>query len=143
MSQYLDFFVRHDNGNFVPIASYSRGTKVYEEVNVPYGRICKLNKQELNDVAVRLRAGKNFAKSQIKAIDIRLDLLIKANNSLEEKDSVMSEYLNLREEYEEEIQTLERFAIEIDFIAEMTYDDNEIYAGIEVCNPTEQDICSG
>lgn len=141
MSQYLDFFARHDNGDFIPIANYSRSTKVYEEVNAPYGRIRKLNKQELNDVAARLRAGKKFAKSQIEATNRKLELISSANNSLEEKSDAINFGLEIIEEYKEDIQTLERFAIEIDFIAEMTYD-NEVYAGIEISNPTEQDICA-
>ncbi len=138
MSQYLNFFVRHDK-EFVPIADYSRSTTVYSEVNAPYGKIRKFDREELRAIAERLRAGKKFAKSQIKAVNYRLKLIAGANNSLEEKLDVINSELELIDEYKEDIQTLDRYAYELDFIAEMTYD-NEVFAGIEIGEPTEEDI---
>ena len=47
--------------------------------------------------------------------------------------------LELIDEYKEDIQTLDRYAHELDFIAEMTYD-NKVFAGVEISEPTEEDI---
>ena len=78
MSQYLYFFARHDK-EFILIADYSRSTQVYSEVNAPYEKIRKIDETELRSVAERLRAGKNFAKSQIEALNRCQNLLTGIN----------------------------------------------------------------
>lgn len=138
MSQYLHFFARHDK-ELVPIADYSRSTKVYSEVNAPYEKIRAIDETELRTIAERLRAGKNFAKTQIEAINRKLELISSANNSLEEKLDAINSELEVIEEYEDDIQALDRYATELDFIANMTYD-NDIFVGFEIGNPTEKDI---
>lgn len=138
MSQYLHFFARHDK-ELVPIADYSRSTKVYSEVNAPYEKIRAIDETELRTIAERLRAGKNFAKTQIEALNRKLELISSANNSLEEKLDAINSELEVIEEYEDDIQALDRYATELDFIANMTYD-NDIFVGFEIGNPTEKDI---
>lgn len=138
MSQYLNFFARH-NKEFVPIADYSRSTKVYSEVNAPYEKIRTIDETELRTIAERLRAGKIFAKTQIEAINRKLKLISSANNSLEEKLDAIDSELEVIEEYEDDIQALDRYATELDFIANMAYD-NDIFVGIEVGDPTKKDI---
>lgn len=138
MSQYLNFFARH-NKEFVPIADYSRSTKVYSEVNAPYEKIRAIDETELRTIAERLRAGKIFAKTQIEAVNRRLELISNANNPLEEKLDAIDFGLEVIEEYEDDIQTLDRYAVELDFIANMTYD-NDIFVGVEISDPTEKDI---
>lgn len=138
MSQYLNFFARHDK-EFAPIADYSRSTKVYDEVKAPYGQIKKIGETELRTIAERLRAGKIFAKTQIEAINRKLELISSANNSLEEKLDAINSELEIIEEYEDDIQALDRYATELDFIANMTCD-NDIFVGFEIGNPTEKDI---
>lgn len=138
MSQYLNFFARH-NKEFVPIADYSRSTNVYSEVNAPYEKIRAIDETELRTIAERLRAGKIFAKTQIEAINRKLELISSANNSLEEKLDAINSELEVIEEYEDDIQALDRYATELNFIANMTYD-NDIFVGIEINDPTEKDI---
>ena len=138
MSQYLNFFARHDK-EFVPIVNYSRSTNVYSEVNAPYEKIRAINETELRTIAERLRAGKNFAKTQIEAINRKLELISSANNSLEEKLDAINSELEVIEEYEDDIQALDRYATELDFIANMAYDNN-IFVGFEISDPTEKDI---
>lgn len=138
MSQYLHFFARHDK-ELVPIADYSRSTKVYSEVNAPYEKIRAIDETELRTIAERLRAGKIFAKTQIEALNRKLELISSANNSLEEKLDAINSELEVIEEYEDDIQALDRYATELDFIANMTYD-NDIFVGFEIGNPTEKDI---
>lgn len=137
-SQLNYFFARHDK-EFILIADYSRSTQVYSEVNAPYEKIRKIDETELRSVAERLRAGKNFAKSQIEALNRKLELISSANNSLEEKLDVINSELEIIEEYEDDIQTLDRYAIELDFIANMACD-NDIFVGFEISCPTEKDI---
>ena len=47
--------------------------------------------------------------------------------------------LEIIEEYEDDIQTLDRYAIELDFIANMACD-NDIFVGFEISCPIEKDI---
>ena len=138
MSQYLYFFARH-NKELIPIADYSRSTKVYSEVNAPYEKIRAIDETELRTIAERLRAGKIFAKTQIEAINRKLELISSANNSLEEKLDVINSELEIIEDYEDDIQALDRYAVELDFIANMAYD-NDIFVGVEISDPTEKDI---
>lgn len=142
MSQYLYFFARHDK-EFILIADYSRSTQIYSEVNAPYEKIRKIDETELRSVAERLRAGKIFAKifakTQIEAANRRLELISNANNPLEEKLDAIDFGLEVIEEYEDGIQTLDRYAVELDFIANMACD-NDIFVGFEISCPTEKDI---
>lgn len=138
MSQYLYFFARHDK-EFVLIADYSRSTQIYSEVNAPYEKIRKIDETELRSVAERLRAGKIFAKMQIEAANRRLELISNANNPLEEKLDAIDFGLEVIEEYKDDIQTLDRYAVELDFIANMACD-NDIFVGFEISCPTEKDI---
>ena len=138
MSQYLHFFARHDK-EFVPIADYSRSTQVYGEVNAPYEKIRAVDETELRAIAERLRAGKIFAKTQIEAINRKLELISSANNSLEEKLDAINSELEVIEEYEDDIQALDRYAAELNFIANMACD-NDIFVGFEISDPTTKDI---
>lgn len=138
MSQYLNFFIRHDK-EFIPIAGYSRNTVIYDEVVAPYGKIKRFGDHDLEIISNRLRADRKFAKAQIENINYKLELIFSANNSLEDKLSMASEELELIESYENDIRDCDRYITELSFMANMT-DDNEIFAGIEVGEPTEQDI---
>ena len=109
------------------------------DADAPYEKIRAIDETELRTIAERLRAGKIFAKTQIEAINRKLELISSANNSLEEKLDAINSELEVIEEYEDDIQALDRYATELDFIANMAYD-NDIFVGIEVGDPTEKDI---
>lgn len=142
MSQYLNFFAKSVHGKeFIPIADYSRNTKVYQETEAPYEKIRVFKEQELRDIAERLRAGKIFANSQINSFNRRIDLITQMDNPLDEKLEAINEYLGYIDEYKDEIDALDRWATEIDFIANMT-DYCDIYAGFEVGEPTNENITS-
>lgn len=141
MSQYLNFFARHDK-EFVPIADYSRNTVIYDEVVAPYGKLKKFNDHDLETISNRLRADKKFAEAQIENINYKMELIFSANNSLEDKLNMANEELELIESYKNDIRDCDRYVTELSFIANMTTD-NEIFVGIEVGEPTEQDIIEG
>lgn len=141
MSQYLNFFARHDK-EFVPIADYSRNTVIYDEVVAPYGKLKKFNDHDLETISNRLRADKKFAEAQIENINYKMELIFSANNSLEDKLNMANEELELIESYKNDIRDCDRYVTELSFIANMTTD-NEIFVGIEVGEPTERDIIEG
>ena len=138
MSQYVNFFARHDK-EFVPIASYSRSTEAYKAVNAPYESLREIKEDELREIAERLRIAKNFAKTQIDRENRKIKLIFSANNSLDDKLDAVEKIQETIKEYEEESSALAAFATEFIFMANMTYD-NTIYVGIEIDEPTEEDI---
>lgn len=145
MNQYLNFYVRHKSGQFVPIADYTPGTRVYQEMasQVPYGKLKLLKREEIREIAVRIRAGKEFSISQIDECNKKIELIAKMNNSLEEKLVAIDELEENISEYEEELLEFEAFATELFFIANMTYNDIKIYAGIKVpYEPIDEDVVS-
>ena len=145
MSQYVNFYIRYKGGQFVPIADYTRGTRVYQEMasQIPYGKLKLLKREEIREIAARIRAGKEFSTCQINVCNKKIELIAKMNNSLEEKLGAIDELEENISEYEEELLGFEAFATELFFIANMTYNDIEIYAGIEApAEPTDEDVVS-
>ena len=138
MSQYLNFYVRHDK-EFVPIADYSRSTKIYQAIQAPYEQIRLITIQELEVVAEKMRTAKNSVKTQIEDINRKIDFISKTNNSLDEKLDAIESYLKIIEEYKEDIEILDKYAIELEFIADMGYE-NQIFVGVEIGSPTVNDI---
>ena len=137
MSQYLNFFIKKDK--FILIAEYSRSTQIYQEVKAPYEKIKKFSEQNLREIADRLRAGKKFDKTQIDLCKEKINIVGQMPDPIEDKLEIIQNYFNYIEEYEEDIAYLDKYANEIDFIANMT-DYCDIYAGIEISDPTEKDI---
>lgn len=142
MSQYLNFFVRH-NEDFIPLANYSRNTHVYDEAEAPYEKIRKFSREQLESIASRLRESKTFAHKEIARLHQEIEIIKGINIPVDNLDKILGaihDISNVISEYQEDIETLEREAIEIEFMRNMTYDDCEIFAGIEISDPTIDDI---
>ena len=86
MSSYVNFYLRI-NDLFVPIGSYSRSSEMYQTMYhyCPYGKIKALTKENLyeviNDLETRAQRIKDFRAADEK----RCDMIMQANNALEEK----------------------------------------------------------
>lgn len=143
MSQYLEFFVRH-NEDFIPLASYSRNTHVYDVAGAPYEKIRRFSQERLESIASKLREIQTFKHKEIarlqQEIEIVKGIIITVDN-FDDLLGAIHNITNMISEYQEDIETLEREAIEIEFMRNMTYDDCEIFAGIEISDPTMDDIC--
>lgn len=143
MSQYLEFFVRH-NEDFIPLASYSRNTHVYDVAGAPYEKIRRFSQERLESIASKLRESKTSAHKEIARLQQQIEIAKGINITVDNFDEVFGaihNIMNMIYEYQEDIETLEREAIEIEFMRNMTYDDCEIFAGIEISDPTMDDIC--
>lgn len=139
MSQYLNFFVRH-NEDFIPLASYSRNTHVYDVAEAPYEKIRKFSQERLEAIASKLRESKTFAHKEIARLHQEIEIVKGINITVDEILGVIHNITSMIAEYQEDIETLEREAIEIEFMRNMTYDDCEIFAGVEISDPTIDDI---
>lgn len=140
MSQYVNFFLRRNN-NFFILADYSRSTALYQVMNdAPYEKMREYNYKELQLKISELNISKNALLKQIDHYNNRITLICKMDNSVEDKFDMIISIDETIKDIQQEIDAIDRQAIELDFIANLTYQDYRIYAGIEVGEPTIQDI---
>lgn len=146
MSSYLNFFIRSKNGEFTQIASYSRNHYIYDAYGAPYEKIALVTldhiQRTLDDLINRkemLEENINLANQMIKYI---CSFPIESSTSLESKMSAINEQQSLINDYKDDIKSVEWARYELNFIYNMiSMNDCSIYAGIEIFNPTEEDIC--
>lgn len=140
MSQYVNFFIRHDN-ILLPLADYSRSTSLYHIMNdAPYEKLREYSFEELQLKVNELNASKTAYRKQIDYYNNHIDLICEMDNSIEDKLETIISIDATIEEIQQEIDAIDRQAIELDFIANLIYQGYFIYAGIEVGEPTLQDI---
>ena len=157
MSMYMNFFLRGKD-RFYPITTYSRSAMVYSVFSRTFGsgrlweKVAPITEDKLNlmlrEISDDIRKNQDVIKSYEKYIDIIKTM----SNSAEEKMELINNCLGMIEEYEEEIRDLRYTRTFItflnDMIDEVRWSDEEdgfnpdeyIYVGIEISNPTEEDI---
>lgn len=150
MSAYIQFFIRNEN-TFMPISVYSRNNSVYRYFDeyTPWEKIKPVTRGLLNKI-------RDDINEDLAAIQKRYDhakemkeWIATLNNSLEEK----MEYIENTEEVlsdcceaiEELTYTKHYLSFLDDVIESVEYEDNidhknYLYVGIEVENPTVDDI---
>lgn len=150
MSAYIQFFIRNEN-TFMPISVYSRNNSVYRYFDeyTPWEKIKPVTRGLLNKI-------RDDINEDLAAIQKRYDYakemkewIATLNNSLEEK----MEYIENTEEVlsdcceaiEELTYTKHYLSFLDDVIESVEYEDNidhknYLYVGIEVENPTVDDI---
>lgn len=152
MSQYIQFFIKTNEDNFLPIATYSRSSKVFQYFReyVPYEKISNVSDMTtqyiMNDITADYRSYKETIEKNKKAIERVYSF---KDNDVSEKIEIIEGYEEYIEEVEEEIKELDYTKYFIyflnDIIEEAEYDHNVknkdyIYAGIEVGYPTLEDV---
>ena len=140
MSQYLTIFLKSD-GKFIPIGDYSRSTYLYDEFNAPYGKICEYKADELREVGARLERRANDIKEYIQKLEDLIALIPSfQGHEMEEKISAILDYKSQIEEEKEELKTLRSQTSVCYFLASVAEDYAPVYAGVEIADPTDQDI---
>lgn len=140
MSQYLNIFLKSD-GKFIPIGDYSRSTYLYDEFRAPYGKICEYKADELREVGARLESRANDTKKYIQKLESLIALIPSfQGQEMEEKISAILDYKSQIEEEKEELKTLYSQSSVCYFLASIAEDYAPVYAGIEIVDPTDQDI---
>ena len=140
MSQYLTIFLKSD-GKFIPIGDYSRSTYLYDEFNAPYGKICEYKAEGLRDVGARLESRANDTKKYIQKLENLIALIPSfQGHEMEEKISAILDYKSQIEEEKEELKTLYSQSSACYFLASVAEDYVPVYAGIEIADPTDQDV---
>lgn len=140
MSQYLNIFLKSD-GKFIPIGDYSRSTYLYDEFNAPYEKICEYKADGLREVGARLESRANDTKKYIQKLESLIALIPSfQGQEMEEKISAILDYKSQIEEEKEELKTLYSQSSVCYFLASIAEDYVPVYAGVEIADPTDQDI---
>ena len=140
MSQYLTIFLKSD-GKFIPIGDYSRSTYLYDEFNAPYGKICEYKAEGLREIGARLESRANDTKKYIQKLENLIALIPSfQGHEMEEKISAILDYKSQIEEEKEELKTLYFQSSVCYFLASIAEDYVPIYAGVEIADPTDQDV---
>ena len=140
MSQYLNIFLKSD-GKFIPIGDYSRSTYLYDEFNAPYEKICEYKADGLREIGARLESRANDTKKYIQKLESLIALIPSfQGQEMEEKISAILDYRSQIEEEKEELKTLYSQSSVCYFLANIAEDYVPIYAGVEIADPTDQDV---
>ena len=140
MSQYLNIFLKSD-GKFIPIGDYSRSTYLYDEFNAPYGKICEYKADGLREIGARLERRANDIKEYIQKLENLIALIPSfQGQEMEEKISAILDYKSQFEEEKEELKILRSQTSVCYFLASIAEDYVPVYAGVEIADPTDQDI---
>lgn len=137
MSQYVNFFIRYKD-NLLPLADYSRSTSLYHIMNdAPYGKLREYSYKELQFKVGELRTSKAAYLETIDNYNNRITLICEMNDPLADKLDMIASIDETIKDIKQEVEAIDRQAIELDFIAELIYQDYRIYAGIEVEEPLQ------
>ena len=140
MSQYLNIFLKSD-GKFIPIKDYSRSTYLYDEFHAPYEKICEYKAESLREIGARLESRANDIKEYIQKLEDLIALIPNfQGQDMEEKISAILDYKSQIEEEKEELKILYSQSSVCYFLANIAEDYVPVYAGVEIADPTDQDI---
>lgn len=151
MSEYISFFIRREQNNFIPLFTFSRNNSIYQVFRniIPYEKVRAISYNELeNKYRECERRMDNITKS-INQIKEERALIASFNNSVDEKISALIDIAGqdkeLRDELEEERRAGYTIVALIDIIESIRFNDvwdkdKYIYAGIEICDPTDKDV---
>lgn len=140
MSQYLNIFLKSD-GKFIPIGDYSRSTYLYDEFNAPYEKICEYKADGLREVGARLESRANDIEKYIQKLETLIALIPNfQGQEMEEKISAILDYESQIEEEKEELKILRSQTSVCYFLANIAEDYVPVYAGVEIADPTDQDV---
>lgn len=153
MSQYVNFFIRtevEDETVFIPIGSFSRSSHIYQAItNAPYEKIKPLKYDELNDIVRYLYDSKRKYEDTIKDTEHKINSVIPSfNNSTKEKMEEIYEQQSYIDDISEEIAGIQFSIGYFCALEEIIYDNSDstcsrddiIYYGIEIGDPTKEDI---
>ena len=149
MSAYKYFFIKSNTNEFIQIGEFSRNTEVYRYCSAPYEKIKPLTIDNLNQIICDIEQGIECVKRGIQADKDERELVVKMNNSINEKMETLLEIGRSIEENTNYLDDLKwacnyfAFLINIIDYAKFNnnYDiDNYIYVGEEIPEPTVDDI---
>ena len=149
MSAYKYFFIKSNTNEFIQIGEFSRNTEVYRYCSAPYEKIKPLTIDNLNQIICDIEQGIECVKRGIQADKDERELVVKMNNSVDEKMETLLEIGRSIEENTNYLDDLKwacnYFAFLINIIDYAKFNNNYdinnyIYVGEEIPEPTVDDI---
>ena len=144
MSQYIYFYIRH-NDEFLPILSMDSSNALYQTFAnyVPYEQISAINYATFRSVEKELNEKITNHNKIIEKYRKENDTISSFNNSIGEKlEAIRTNLLainKLQDEVDELYTALYYVYFMLMMLEEVTAKDY-IYAGIEICSPTLDDV---
>lgn len=152
MSEYISFFIRRGQNNFIPLFTFSRNNSIFQSFRyaLPYERVRAISLNELEDKELECERRSDNVIKRIDRLKEDRALIASFNNTVDEKMDALQDNAECIKEYEEELED-ERRALYtivalIDIIENIRFDkewnkDVYIYGGIEVGdNITAEDV---
>lgn len=145
MSSYLNFFVRSKNSEFIQIASYSRNHYIYDAYGAPYEKIALVTLEHLQAAMDDLNNRKEMLEENIELAEEMIKYIcsfpVENSTALESKMNAINEQQSLINEYKDDIKQVELARFHLSFIYNaIDLEECKIYAGVEISNPTKEDI---
>ena len=154
MSQYIQFFIRSNSDEFLPIGIFSRCNAIYnffeKYFNAPYEKIAAITMKDLRYLIEKIDNRIEVCNNRIVELEQKIKLITECNNSVEEKmiaiDEVNSDIKECVEERNEFEWTRSYICSLEEIIDAIAYNDKYckdtyLYCGIEVGeNVTVEDI---
>lgn len=149
MSAYVDFFVRHGD-DFIPLGDFGRDSIIYRTMkdcaNVPWEKIIPLTLDNLQVAQTCAHRHNTDALDYINTLEDRIEEVKGFNNSVKEKLEQIEMYRGEIEEYRQEAEEARYAENYFYFLADLIESAHDIdankyiYAGIEIGQPTVEDI---
>ena len=150
MSSYVNFYLRV-NDSFAPIGSWSRSSELYQAMQnrCPYEKICAFDGADLMDIVRDLEDKISRMKKVRESDEKRCQMIMQANNSIDEKMEAINEIESNFDEMDSFIEEVQFAADTLRVFYNMIDDfkfsdgkfsndcDHYIYAGIEACGNLE------
>lgn len=143
MSEYISFFIRRGQNNFIPLFTFSRNVSIFQSFRyaLPYERVRAISLNELENKELEFKRRSDDVIKRIGRLKEERALIASFNNTVDEKMDALQDNAECIKEYEEELED-ERRALYtivalIDIIENIRFDkewdkDVYIYGGIEV-----------
>lgn len=154
MSQYIEFYVKSKSGEFLPIGTFCRSSKIYEFGNrfVPYGNADPINSDTMALIFEEVRAEIENTENYIKRLeDEKVAILNMVGGSVEAKLEAYEDRQNVIDEVKDGLREIyaakgfyETIATIIGEADNTRYATDEarwidpndyVYAGVECGNP--------
>lgn len=142
MSQYLNFFIKTGENQYQQIASYSRNHVIYKAFDsAPYEQIRRLTESKIVNAIGELKAAKDAYQKTMRDNDEQVAIQYRLC-SKDEFFDVYGQIQQTNKELRQDVEECNNGILELQFIQRMTRVPNDaiIYFGVEIYNPTDEDI---
>ena len=136
MSQYVNFFIRHNNGEFIAIGDYSRSNPIYQALCdlVPYEGATPLTQSIYDNAYEDMTSSIENYKKFIEDYKKQNALIATMSDPLKEKLEAIAENESAIKSLEEEIDiyTAQCYYLSHYFDMNDEWEKNQVWVGIEV-----------